>query len=245
MLNRFQQQLHSADQDLGALPDEPLEKRRWAGLGDGLGLGEGRNRGSGNSLSSPHGSSSPVLLRLLVSVLPAYSSDFQAQLRGAILARPPRSTHPRPLHTLRCTRNSSRKRGAGVPVDRNPCARCSCMPAALPPALPCNEQIACGILATLCGCTGLIMMTFEYESGIEIADRLGLLVPHGIGSVVAAGLLQGKVGGMPRARLVSERGVVGSNGRGQRVKEGHWHSRGRLHCPTLLLCFQPVTADVR
>lgn len=70
MLNRFQQQLHSADQDLGALPDEPLEKRRWAGLGDGLGLGEGRNRGSGSSLSSPHGSS-PVLLRLLVSVLPA------------------------------------------------------------------------------------------------------------------------------------------------------------------------------
>ncbi len=67
MLNRFQQQLHSADQDLGALPDEPLEKRRWTGLGDGLGLGEGRNRGSGSSLSSPHGSSSPVLLRLLVS----------------------------------------------------------------------------------------------------------------------------------------------------------------------------------
>ena len=244
MLNRFQQQLHSADQDLGALPDEPLEKRRWAGLGDGLGLGEGRNRGSGSSLSSPHGSS-PVLLRLLVSVLPAYSSNFQAL---NFWVPPCWHVHLGSTHA-RCTRYTApgilqEKGGAGVPVDRHPCARCSCIPAALPPTLPCDEQIACGILATLCGCTGLIMMTFEYESGIEIADRLGLLVPHGIGSVVAAGLLQGKVGGMLRARLVSERGVWGWNGEvcGQRRAIG-MHVKAALL--PLLLCFQPVTADVR
>ena len=209
MLNRFQQQLHSADQDLGALPDEPLEKRRWAGLGDGLGLGEGRNRGSGSSLSSPHGSSSPVLLRLLVSVLPAYSSNIQALSFGG----PCWHAHLGSTHA-RCTRYTApgilqEKGGLACLSIATHALACSCIPAALPPTLPCNEQIACGILATLCGCTGLIMMTFQYESGIEIADRLGLLVPHGIGSVVAAGLLQGKVGGMPRARLVSERGVWG------------------------------------
>ncbi len=58
-----------------------------------------------------------------------------------------------------------------------------------PPAL----QVACGVLAALCGLTGLLMMSWEYESGIEVADRLGLLVPHGIAAAAEEGLLQGKV----------------------------------------------------
>jgi hypothetical protein len=36
-------------------------------------------------------------------------------------------------------------------------------------------------------------MSWEYESGIEVADRLGLLVPHGIAAAAEEGLLQGKV----------------------------------------------------
>ncbi len=53
--------------------------------------------------------------------------------------------------------------------------------------------VVCGVVATLFGGAGLFLMAHEVETGIDVANRLGIVVPAGLAAEAEAGFKAGQV----------------------------------------------------